>query len=471
MATIARKDIDALNAMLTITVAQSDYKSDLQKELKRYRNEAQLKGFRKGKIPMSVVRKMFGRNILADVVNKQMQEELTKYLYDKENPVDILGQPIPSEEQEEFEFSVNALEDYVFNFDIGLAPEFELQGIGGHTFERLRVNPGKEQLEEELMNLRRRFGEPEEVDGPVEERDIITLKAVELEGEEPKENGITHEFTLFIQNTTDEAKAAFMGQSIGHSANLDIFNLETKTGEAHVRKYLLGLEENDDREVNELFSLTIEKISRHNPAELNEDFYKQAFGEGDVSDEKGALAKIQEDYSNHFGGQTDALLFRDMQEYLMGQNTLELPEGFLKRWLLLSNEKNSAENVEKGFDGFRKGLQWTLIREKLIKELELEVKPDEIRNSFAEQVVGYFGGGKPEWMTEEMIGGMVDRMMNEEKNVREKFDELMNEKLSASLREKYKLKDKAITPDELQALITEIQAQNAAENILLDEEE
>ena len=128
MATIERTDIDALNATLTVTVAQEDYKQEFQNELKRYRNQAQLKGFRKGKTPMSVVRKMFGRSILADVINRQMQKEMSDYLYSEENPVDILGQPIPSESQEEFEFSVANLSDYVFKFDIGLAPKFELQG-------------------------------------------------------------------------------------------------------------------------------------------------------------------------------------------------------------------------------------------------------------------------------------------------------------------------------------------------------
>lgn len=471
MATIERTDIDALNATVTVTVAQEDYKAELDKELKRYRNQAQLKGFRKGKIPMSVVRKMFGRSILAEVVNGQLQKELTDYLYNEENPVDMLGQPVPSEEQAEFEWSIGSLQDYVFKFDIGLTPEFELQGVGGHTFEQYVIDPGKKQIEEELNNLRKRFGKNEEVEGPVEENDIITLKAVELQDGAPKVAGIMHEFTLFIQNTTEETKAAFLGQGVGDTAELDVFNLEEKATEAHVRKYMLGLDENDDQEVGNIFSLTIAKISRNVPASLDKEFYTQAFGEGGVSTKKDALAKIKEDYNGYYSKQTEALLFRDMQEYLMEQNMLELPEAFLQRWLVASNENNTAESVAAGFDGFRKGLQWTLIREKLIKQLELEVKPEELRAAFAEQVQGYFGGGKPEWMTDDMIDNMVNRMMNEEKNVREKFDELMNDKLSERLRGEYKLKDKKITPDELQAIVDEIRAQQEAESQLISEEE
>ncbi|MGH1434534.1 MAG: trigger factor [Lewinella sp.] len=472
MATIAREDIDALNVALTVTVAKEDYLADFQKELKRYRKQASLKGFRKGNIPMSVVRKMFGRSILAEVVNKELQEEMSKFLYDEEAEIDFLGQPIPSKDQEEFEFSVSNLDDYVFKFDLGLAPQFELQGLGNEeTLEKLVVEPAADKLDEELLNLRRRFGVSEEVEDAVAERDIITLKAVELDGEKPKEGGIDKEFTLFIENITDDAKEAFLGKKIGDSAVLDVFNLEANTTVDHVRKYLLGLAEDDDREVSEAFSLTIDKISRHTLAALDEDFYKQAFGEGDVSNEKEALAKIQEDYRGHFEGQTNALLFRNVQELLMEKNPLEFPETFLKRWLVTSNEKNTEENVEAGFDGFLKGLQWTLLREKLIKQLELDVTAEEVKESFAKQVMGYFGGQRPEWLNEEMISGMVDRMMNEEKSVREKFDELMNDKLSIRLQEEFTLTDKVITPEELQEIVAKIQAENEAQNLLLEEEE
>lgn len=472
MATIARENIDALNVVLTVTVAKEDYLADFQKELKRYRKQASLKGFRKGNIPMSVVRKMFGRSILAEVVNKELQEEMSKFLYDKDATIDFLGQPIPSEEQVEFEFSVTNLEDYVFKFDLGMAPQFELQGLGNEeTLEKMVVEPTAEVLAEELMNMRRRMGSSEEVDDAVAERDIITLKAVELEDGEPKEGGIENEFTLFIENITDDAKEAFLGKKIGDTAILDVFNLEANTSESHVRKYLLSLDEDDDRTISETFSLTIDKISRHKLAELNEDFFQEAFGEGDVNSEEEALAKIRDDYSRYYQGQTHALLFRSAQEFLMEKNILEFPEAFLKRWLVASSEKNTPESVEAGFGGFLKGLQWTLIREKLIKQFELEVTPQEIRQGFAQQVMGYFGGQRPEWLGDEMVNGMVDRMMKEEKSVRDKFDELMNDKLSIRIQEEFTLTDKVITPDELQEIVAKIQAENEAESIFLDEEE
>jgi trigger factor len=276
---------------------------------------------------------------------------------------------------------------------------------------------------------------------------------------------------LFIDNVTDAAKEAFLGAEIGAEAVLDVFKLESNTSEDHVRKYLLGLEEGDDREVAPTFQLTVEKISRNEPAELNEEFFTATFGEGDVTDEAGALEKIKEDYRKYFEKQSEALLFRDMQEYLMEQNPMSFPEVFLKRWLVISNEKNTPENVESGFEGFAKGLQWTMLREKLIKELELKVSEDELRDSFKQQVYGYFGGGQPEWLNEEMVSGMVDRMMKEEKSVREKADELMNDKISAAMREKVALTEKVVNQEEFQAIIAEAQAKARAEASLIEEEE
>lgn len=473
MATITREDIDALNVSVTMTITKEDYQAEFQNQLKRYRQQAQLKGFRKGKTPMSVVRKMFGRSILSEVVNKQMQEEMSKFLFDEESDLDFLGQPIPADEQEVFEFDPKDLEDFTFKFDLGLAPKFDLQGLDSdQVFERLVVQPGNEQAAEELLNLRRRMGTNMEVeDGKVEGRDIITVTALEMEGVVPKEDGVENEFTLFIENLTDDAKSALMDQEIGAKVMVNPFELEANTGEDHVRKYLLGLEEEDERELNETFQLTIDKISRHQEAELNEEFFEQAFAEGDVSSEEEAIEKIKDDYRGYFEGQSNALLFRDMQEHLMDIHELKFPEAFLKRWLVASNESNTPESVESGFDGFRKGLQWTLIREKLIKHFELEVKQEEVREAFAKQVMGYFQGGNPEWLTDEMVDSMTDRMMQEEKSVREKFDELMNEKISEELRSTFSYKDKDVSVEEFQEVIKEAQAKAEAEARLIDEEE
>ena len=470
---IIREDLDALNIRLTVQINKEDYEGELKDKLKEYRSKAQLKGFRKGKTPMSVIRKMFGRQILTDVVNDKMQAQMGAFLFSDENKdkLKFLGQPILSEKQDFFEYSISNLEDYNFKFDLGLAPEFDLKGVADkHAFTQYVVTPDEEQLAEELMNLRRKMGETSEEE-TVEEEDIITLKALELENGAPKIGGFDKEFTLFVKNTTDETKATFIGKNKGDQVELNVFELEKDTTEKHVRRYILGLEEGDDREVSPVFSLTIEKISRFTPAELDEAFFQKAFGEGDVTSEKEALAKIKEDYKQHFSKHTDSLLFRDFQEYLMENNPMDFPESFLKRWLIASNEKNTEASVEHGFEGFIKGLQWTMLREKLIKHFGLDVSEEEIRAKFAIQVEGYFGGGRPDWMEDSVIDNMVNRMMDDKKGANEMYDTLIMEKIQNALKEGYKLKDKAVSVKEFEEIVEIVKAKVEAESSLIGEEE
>ena len=467
MPSIVKEDHDALNASLTVNITKDDYLEDFNKELKKYRKHAALKGFRKGKTPMSVVRKMFGRSILGEVVNKTLEKELTEYLYSGE--IDMLGQPIPSDEQAVIDFDLADMGDYEFKFDLGIAPSFELKGLDeSTTFDRLKVSPDEEKLQEELMNLRRRMGESQEVEAPVEEEDIITVHAVELVDSAPKEGGVENEFTLFVRNASANVQAELIGKEIEAQLEVNIYELEENNSESHVRKYLLGLEEEDDREISPTFSLTIKKVSRFELAELNDEFFEKAFAEGDVSSEEEALAKIADDYNRYYTNQVDALLFRDFQEHLMEEHQLELPDEFLKRWLVLSSEQNTPETVEAGYIGFAKNLQWTLIRQKLVERLEVKVEEEEVRAAFAEQVKGYFGGQNPEWLNDEMISGMVDRMMGQQKEVEQKFEELATDKIHDGLKEIYTINDTVVTPDELEARMAEARAKVEAETALME---
>lgn len=470
---IVREDLDTLNVRLTVQINKEDYEGELKNKLKEYRSKAQLKGFRKGKTPMSVIRKMFGRQILADVVNDKMQAEMGEFLFSEENKdkLNFLGQPIPAEEQDSFEYSISNLEDYNFKFDLGLAPVFDLNGVGDkHVFTNYVVTPDKKGLAEELMNLRRKMGETSEED-IVTEEDIITLKGLELQDGAPKVGGLDKEFTLFIKNTTKKTKKVFIGKGKGEQVELNVFELEENSTEKHVRRYILGLEEDDEREIAPVFSLTIEKISRFAAAELNEEFFKQAFGEGDVNSEKEALVKIKDDYKQHYVKHTDGLLFRDFQEYLMEKNPMDFPEPFLKRWLLVSNEKNTEQSVEQGFEGFTKGLQWTILREKLIKHFELDVTKEEMRAGFGVQMQSYFGGAQPEWMNDDIINNMVNRMMDDKKGAEEMFDTLIMEKIQDALKEGYKLKEKAVSVQEFEVIVEEVKAKVEAESSLIEEEE
>jgi trigger factor len=186
---IVRKDADALNITLELTLEPSDYTQKFESELKKYKNTAQMKGFRKGMTPMSVIKKMYGKSILSDVVNETLQNKLFGYI--DEQKLNYLGQPLPNRDENfVFNLDVNNLQEYKFSFDLGLAPEFEVKGVSSaDKYTYYDVNIGDKLIEDELDAMRRRYGKRVETSEVIQKMDMVKKESVELEGDEEKENG------------------------------------------------------------------------------------------------------------------------------------------------------------------------------------------------------------------------------------------------------------------------------------------
>ena len=279
MSKVVREDIGSLSAVLTLTVTKADYEPKLSTELNKRRKKAQLKGFRKGKTPMGFIKKMYGRAILADAINEMIQKELTRYIADEK--IQILGQPLPSEDQEEFDFNINDLIDYTFKFDIGFAPEFEVEGLSDESnFERYAVEVKDELIEKDIESAQKRFGERKSVDEKIEENDTLTLNAEELDGDKVKEKGWACSFDVLVSQIEDEeVKKQFLGKKKGTKVRFNIFKLEKNSTEESVKKYLLKVEENDaDVEIGENFEALVDDIKRVEPAELDQAFFDKFIG-------------------------------------------------------------------------------------------------------------------------------------------------------------------------------------------------
>jgi len=476
MPQVVREDIDNLNAVLTVSIPKDDYLPLFNTELRKYRKDARIKGFRQGKTPTGVLKKMFGKAVLGEIINKMLQEQLTDFMVN--DPVEILGQPIPSDTQAPVEFDVKDLQDYTFKFDIGLAPTFEVEGLDSETYEKYAVEIPAEMVEEEVQNLLQRNGDQVFPEDGIEEKDIVTFDIIELEGDAPKEGGITHEFGVLVERMEDDMKAAVLKLKLGDELKLNPFQLEKDTTDKYVRKYFLGLEGEEEEEeaeeiaVGDQFQAEITKVSRVNKAELNQDFFDKVFGPEEVSTEEEFKAKLSENMSKTYDSQAEALLFRDIQQRLLDSNKLALPEDFLKRWLAMSNENVSSEVLEKEFPAFADNLRWTLIRSKLNKSFEIEVSPEEVKETFKNKIRGYFGGAGITPDMESMVESMAERMLQDEKQVNEIYEEVSSNKFFEAVVEKVAVTDKSISIEDFQAVIQKIEEERAAEQAAqLGEEE
>lgn len=434
-----------LHGTLTVTVERGDYEPEFVEMLKKERRTAKLKGFRPGKAPMATIRKMMGDRLLLQLVNQRVSQDL--YGYIEENDLKIVGSPIISEEQDQQEITAKTLQDYTFKFDLGFRPEFELQGMEGpaQPFTRYIVELDDEKVNEQIEQMRKRQGKSVEVD-TIQEGDILTIQGYELEGEGRKENGVSNEFSLFVNNLQEPWRGQFLSAAIGDTVRANIFELEENTKPETVKKYLLGLED-AGTEVNDEFELEIKASRRMEPADLNQEFFDQVFGEGQVSSEDEMKEKIRQDVRENFARQGKVVLFMDMQNHLIESNPIELPDEFLKRWLSQENDDFSVED----YDDSAKGFRWTLIRDRILEDNGVEVKAEDVQAKAREKVMEYFGN-QP-WFSEEMIGGVLQRMLQDENERYRLFAEVQDDRIFEILVEKLPVEDKNVTVDEMNEVI------------------
>jgi len=470
MPNVVREEIDSLNSVLTITLEKAEVENKLKSELNKYKDKAQMKGFRKGKTPEGMLRKLYGKGLLADIVNNSLQSQLYEYI--TENKLEVLGQPIPSEDHPEIDLDPIQVSDYTFKFDVAVAPEFEIKGIdASDVYSKYKVEISDERVEEELIKARKRFGKRIVSESEIQEEDMVKLQIAELDGDAVKEDGLSNSFSLLLANAEDAAKATLLSQKVGDTLHLNLFELEKDRDEDFVRRYFLGLDKEDEREIaNPVFQVTIEEASRVEPAEMGEEFYNTYFGEGRVTTEEEAREAIRLDYGQYFDQQANALLFRDMQEKLLELNQLPLPEAFLKRWLLTSSENPNPEAIEKGFESFAKSLQWSLIRNKAARLFGIQVTEEDLQRYFANRVLSYFGGQLNDM---NLINGMVDRLMQDEKQVDQAGEEVLLDKLQAAISAVVTVDPKPVAEEEFLEILRQAQAQAQAEQAeaeILEEE-
>jgi len=467
MPNVVREDKDALNAVVTVTLQKEDCQVSFDQELRKYQQGAAMKGFRKGKTPISVVKKMFGKSVLADIINRSFQQELDNFI--REEDIQLLGSPLPSEDQELLDFDLKNLDDFVLKFDLGLAPAFELKGLENDSpLPKWIPEISDEMVEEDLQNLRRRSGKSEPTTEPIEEGDMVKLTGAELDGEALKEDGLEAEFSISTQSLSEDFKKFILGKKVGEEFTYNLTLLEENGTEEFVRNYYLQLDKDDDREVNYNFRLTIEEVNRHRLAEMDQEFFDASFGEGKVSTEEEAKEQIREAIAAHFVRQSEGLLYRDMQDHLMEQNPLEFPREFLIRWLAASQEGMTPEKAESEFPQFAQGLQWTLIQEKVIKKFDLEITEEMIREKIKDQVRGYFGGQADGAILE----SMADRLIQDPEQVRRIGNEAMSDQVFETLEKEMQVEEKTISMDKFNEKIAEAQASVAANTeVSLEEEE
>jgi trigger factor len=449
-------DKGQLSSQLTITIHPEDYNGKLESELKKHKNEAHLKGFRKGKAPLSVIKKFYGKNILANVIDSKIQETLSEYIVN--NKLDLLGNPIPAVDQEPIDFDLANLGDFSFAFDLGFAPQFEVKGASASdTHPNYIIKIDEADIIDELESLRKRHGNRAEVDSPIELMDVVHLTIVESRPID-EESTFTSEFPVLIERLNDDVQAKLIGKKKGSDLDINVYELEKNAKEEYVKKYFL---KDAPENVTADFKATVTKIIRVTPAELNEEFFEKAFANEDVKNEADAKAKIREYIEHFYKNQSDSITRRFVLESLVGQNNLTLPDEFLKRWLIYSNENVNAADIDAEYPAMVQNLTWTLIKKQIAEKEDIKVTSDEIKEQFRvkfEEQLRQWGYGSMEGIN---MGDIVDRMMQNQEEVEKTFEEIRSNKVMDSIMNTIQLSPKEVTKEEYQEIVKKLNENNA----------
>ena len=449
---IEKNDIDSLNAKLSIELEPGDYEARYTEELQKQGKKMSLKGFRKGKVPKSYLKKVLGKSVLAEVVFDQVNRSLSEYI--EENKLKLLGGPIPSDDQSQIDFDPDQKTTYNFSFDIAFEPEFELAGVGEEaSYEKVVVEVTDAMIDEEIDKARKRLGKEVEIESGVEDNDRIELASVELEGGKEKEDGLSANIKLLVSMIADKKlKSEILDSKLGDSFSFNPYDLEKDASEHHVKHHILSLED-DSTEISTEWKGDLTKIIRIAPADLDEEFFKKYFGEENGTEEK-AREILNKEIGAFYNRQGEALLFRSFQDRLLKENDFDLPEGFMKKWLESQQQEEQRESMtDEAFQDFIKGLRWTIIRDKIGVQGEVEVQAEEIQHYFMAQIRQYMG---PYGADENLLQHSAQRLMQDNEQVRKAYETIKDDKVFQYIASQVKTTEKSISNEELEAMIESV---------------
>lgn len=431
---VTKEQIDDLNAVLKVEIVKEDYNEKVESILKNYRKTANIPGFRKGHVPMGMVKKQYGTAVRVEEVNKLLQEALGSYL--QEQKMNVLGNPLPKN-QEDFDWSAD---DYNFEFDLGMAPKFEIDLQPKKGIKSYKIKVDDKMVDNQVTTMQKQYGKLSPQDA-VEKGSEVTGSFVN------EEAGINNQTTIEIAQLKGKKNAAaFVGAKIG-----DVVEVKTKGlfDEAGTYQAALKISEDQAKELDAEVAFTITEINSREKADLDQELFDKLFGKDAVKSTTELKEKIKEDGERQFVQQSDQQLMNDVTEYLIEETKFDLPSDFLARWIQSTGDKPmTAEEAKAEYERSEKGLRWQLIEGKIVTDHKLQVTFDELKDYAKEMIKAQmmqYGQMNPE---DKELEDIAARILGNQEEVKRLSEQLMNVKMLDFFKKNVKLKEKEVSFDE-----------------------
>lgn len=440
---VSLQNIDKVSALLTVKLEKADYQERVDKALKHLRQKAQMPGFRPGMVPMGLVKKIYGKSVLAEEVNKLLSETVYKYIQD--NKVNILGEPLPNEEKQPA-IDFDTMEEFEFLFDIALAPEFKVEVSKDDKVDYYDIEVTDEMVNNQVKAYTQRNGKYEQVE-TYAENDLLKGLLAELDEEgNTKEGGIQVEGAVMMPAymKNDEQKAIFANAKVN---DVLVFNPHTAwDGNPAELASLLKIDKEAAAEMKSNFSYQVEEITRFVEGELNQDIFDQVFGEGNVKTEEEFRAKVKEVIANQFVADSDYKFLIDLRKVLTDKiGKLEFPDALLKRIMRLNNPDKDEKFVEDNYDKSIEELTWHLIKEQLVKANDIKVEQKDITDMAKEATRAQFAQYGMLSVPDEILENYSKEMLKKKESVEGLVNRVVETKLATALKPQVTLENKAIS--------------------------
>jgi trigger factor len=432
--------------LIKIKVSQGDYQPHVEEKVKDYARKATIKGFRQGKVPTGVIRKMFGKSILVDEINHLLSHRISDYI--KENNLKILGEPLPNHDKTR-DIDWEGQKDFEFEYQIGMVEDFTYDLSSKAKVKAYKIELDNKIIDETLTDLKKRFGKvtyPE----TSEAEDNLFGELRAAEGDFKREQAF-----ISIEKVDKKEQNKFIGLKKDDEVT---FEVEKIFSDAESIASLLGQPEAELKDAKGKYLFKVSTISRTEPSEINQELFDRVFGKDSVTDEAGFIAKIKETIGENYKRETDHFLDHHIEDYFLDTTAINLPDNFLKAWLKASSQGQVTDSVlDKEYYQYIRGLKWDLIKTKIADDNGIKVEAEEVKNKAKELITAQFGGPAFAAQFGDKLDSFADNYLSGEegKNFMRLYNQLKQEKIMHLIREKITLQEKKVSVEEFKKIVEE----------------
>jgi trigger factor len=432
--------------LIKIKLTEGDYQPHVEEKVKDYARKATIKGFRQGKVPTGVIKKMFGKSILVEEINHLLSHKLSDYI--KENNLKILGEPLPNQDKAQT-IDWDTQKSFDFEYQIGMVEDFSYDLSSKANVTSYLIEVDEKTIQDTVSDLRKRFGK---VNYPEtsEATDNLFGELRAVEGEFKKENTF-----IAIGKVEKKEQENFIGLKKEGEVEFDMTKIYKDT--TLIAELLDQAPEEALKAVGK-YILKVNTISRTEPAELNQELFDRVFGKDAVTNEEEFVGKIKETISENYKRETDHFLEHHIEDHFIANTAINLPDDFLKTWLKMSSKGQVTDSVlDKEFEEYRRGLKWDLVKNRIADDNKIKVEADEVRSKAKDMIISQFGGQAFAAQISDRLDGIADNYLQNDngQNFMKLYNQLRAEKILTYIRENITVKEKKVTLDEFKKIVEE----------------